>query len=666
MTSHRRLLTLYAIGTALACGEGADDDASPSQAAPQAPEVVILSPDGTDRYTDDAAITLDGLATDDDSPLESLAFRWVSDVSGLLLEGNLDSNGNGKGEVIISATGRHTLEFQVEDPDGLVALASVAIQVESGNTRPELELDNLDDLDELTEGDGVTIKGAVSDGEDSLENLEVVWELDDKEINGNGPTTVGVISVELEDLEAGFHTLSVTVTDSGGLYSSTRVDFNVDTCADDDRDGYKVCGGTADCDDDDKDVNPGATEECDGKDNDCNGREDEGFPDTDGDAVRDCIDECPDDSKNDQDNDDVCGDVDNCPTKSNSDQKDSDDDGLGDACDREESEICDGSDNDNDGNIDEGFDTDSDDDGDLDCVDECPNDADNDIDDDTVCGDEDNCPTLANTNQADRDGDGEGDACDTELCNGLDDDRDGQVDEDFDIDGDNYVSCSVLGAPADCDDTDLGVNPGVAEVCGDTKDNDCDGQSDENTDKDGDGFGTCSGQGVETDCNDNNPSVKPGATETCDGVDQDCDDIIDDGLIVEDGWEPNDDRISATSLGDRNNMTFSISGTIHEAGDVDWFTIEVLDDFAVGFDDFFLNVTLSGLAPGVQADLYLYWDEDDDPGPITTSTNPTNGDEYVEVFGQSGPENGGTYVIEVRSLSGFSCAPYTLNIANDG
>ncbi len=46
------------------------------------------------------------------------------------------------------------------------------------------------------------------------------------------------------------------------------------------------------------------------------------------------------------------------------------------------------------------------------------------------------------------------------------------------------------------------------------------------TDNDGDGF--CNA----VDCNDSNPEINPDATETCNGVDQDCDGVIDNGFTI--------------------------------------------------------------------------------------------------------------------------------------
>jgi len=152
-----------------------------------------------------------------------------------------------------------------------------------------------------------------------------------------------------------------------------------------------------------------------------------------------------------------------------------------------------------------------------------------------------------------------------EVCDRVDNDCDGMVDDGVlltyyrDADGDGFgnvaaptmMACSappgyVVNA-TDCDDTLMGRNPSASEVC-DGVDNDCDGFADEGVlvtfyrDADGDGFGSASAPTVSactapagyaltsTDCDDTLASRNPGAPEVCDGVDNDCDAAIDEGV----------------------------------------------------------------------------------------------------------------------------------------
>ena len=91
----------------------------------------------------------------------------------------------------------------------------------------------------------------------------------------------------------------------------------------------------------------------------------------------------------------------------------------------------------------------------------------------------------------------------------------------WDYEGDGYYD-EICGG-TDCDDLHPQTYPGAPELC-DGEDNDCDGEVPEDeVDEDGDEMRLC-----DDDCDDTDPDVYPGAEEVCDnGIDDDCDEDID-------------------------------------------------------------------------------------------------------------------------------------------
>lgn len=143
-----------------------------------------------------------------------------------------------------------------------------------------------------------------------------------------------------------------------------------------------------------------------------------------------------------------------------------------------------------------------------------------------------------------------------EACNGLDDDCDGVTDDGVgdtwfpDLDNDSFgagstsvVACmqpaGYAQGDADCNDNDAAIHPGAGEVCGAAGvDEDCDGMINEGCACTlGSTIACCGGRGVQT-CTDvgagpvNGACSVVAAAETCNGVDDDCDGLVDEGVCV--------------------------------------------------------------------------------------------------------------------------------------
>ena len=154
-----------------------------------------------------------------------------------------------------------------------------------------------------------------------------------------------------------------------------------------------------------------------------------------------------------------------------------------------------------------------------------------------------------------------------------------------DKDADGAIICGG-GGPQDCDDTDGSIYPGAPELC-DGKDNNCNGEIDEPgaegetrwyADTDGDGYGDPDNSIVSceqpdgyvadnTDCDDTNEAVNPGAIEICNGIDDDCDGIIDADAAEATTWyvDTDGDGYGDTPVTDCKQPT----GTVPEGGDCD-------------------------------------------------------------------------------------------------
>ncbi len=393
------------------------------------------------------------------------------------------------------------------------------------NTPPEIAITVPVDGAEFPEGSTIDVTVQVTDVDEAdLSTLTLVWGGIAAEVGPAQPDADGLAELTIEAPAVGTYEISVDVTDPDGASASASVGLTIEPDAD--RDGWSP---PEDCNDDDPAVNPGAVELCNEIDDDCSGYADDGvtFLDWDQDADTDgygnpvgpVVNSCEDLSPLVPDGTD-CNDVDATIHPG-------------------AVEICNGKDEDCAGGADDGLThqywyADVDGDGYGNAVNEewtCEDLSATHVLDGTDCNDID-----ATMNHDDADGDGydscAGDCEDlkptvnpdgVEVCNDLDDNCAGGVDEGFvvsdwyaDTDGDGYgnpaakaTSCLDLSAThvfdnTDCDDTDASLNHDDADL---------------------DGFDSCAG-----DCDDAAAGTFPGARESCNAIDDNCAGGIDEGV----------------------------------------------------------------------------------------------------------------------------------------
>ena len=277
---------------------------------------------------------------------------------------------------------------------------------------------------------------------------------------------------------------------------------------DDDEDGFSIPGG--DCNEEDPTVYPGAVEACNGVDDDCDGDVDEDFPTLGDICDGDDADQCTFGTL-------TCA-----------------EDGMAVECVNEDPEevvdVCDGADNDCDGEIDQAYP-----DKGLACdgedSDECTNGT-------WTCAADGLSLECVNEDPTGL----------VDICDGMDNDCDGSVDEDYPLKGEpcdgpdsdvckyGTYTCTQDGLTVECVNEDP---QSVVELCDDL-DNDCDGNFDEDfpskgqpcdgvdSDQCENGTWTCTGDGLAVECV--NETVT-GIEEVCDDQDNDCDGQIDEDWV---------------------------------------------------------------------------------------------------------------------------------------
>jgi len=221
---------------------------------------------------------------------------------------------------------------------------------------------------------------------------------------------------------------------------------------------------------------------------------------------------------------------------------------------------------------------------------------------------------------------------------------------DYDCDGEEVAR----PGPWDCDDGDPEIpRPELAEPNG--IDDDCDGLVDEGTvafDDDGDGYRELDG-----DCNDADQTVHPGAGEVGDCKDNDCDGTVDEGVQRperDDAYEPNDTSPYTLSAARPKKSFLGLTGghkptrerlllTTRDATDVETFAIWTHDG---ALDTWHVTAEIESMGDGRSYEIVIKGN-----GRTASGVVSSPGGE-VRMGEDTFQSNTGTYTIEVHPREG--------------
>lgn len=176
----------------------------------------------------------------------------------------------------------------------------------------------------------------------------------------------------------------------------------------------------------------------------------------------------------------------------------------------------------------------------------------------------------------------------------------------------------------------------------------------ERTDDDLDGYTEAEG-----DCDDEDADVRPGLPDVCDGVDNDCDEQVDEEAREEDPFEPNDSI--AHELGDLDAVgSFEVDAFLHDEDDVDRYRF-LYTDSLIDLDT--LTVELTNFTGDITYKMKIVALES---GEEVFEDFSTPSDDALSFTLESAlGSDSGSFEIVISSLGGAGCTtPYRINIVH--
>lgn len=194
------------------------------------PTARIDSPTTDGRYYANHLVPLEALVADPESPARDLLVSWSSTLAGSVDAGDTtpDDAGVSVGYAVLPE-GEQGLTVTVTDPDGRTGTASLIVTVGPPNTPPACAINAPMPNEIAIAGSIITFEGTASDAEVDSSSLAVRWESDRDGILNESPPRGDAVGFSTNSLSEGPHLISLTVTDDAGDSCVAGIAITVDS-----------------------------------------------------------------------------------------------------------------------------------------------------------------------------------------------------------------------------------------------------------------------------------------------------------------------------------------------------------------------------------------------------------------------------------------------------
>ncbi|MAA78834.1 MAG: hypothetical protein CL916_06205, partial [Deltaproteobacteria bacterium] len=163
--------------------------------------------------------------SDDDIPSHELSVEWSSDKDGSLGFSTPNSSGGVTFPYADLTIDTHVVSMIVTDEVGASCVTDIVYTV---GGPPQIMLLSPINGDLYNDGSGIVFSATIEDEEDSASVLDVSWSSDqDGVFSTQGPNPSGSIQFTDNSLSVGAHIITVSATDSDGLYAEASVSISV-------------------------------------------------------------------------------------------------------------------------------------------------------------------------------------------------------------------------------------------------------------------------------------------------------------------------------------------------------------------------------------------------------------------------------------------------------